>query len=174
MVITHNITLDVARHGIQAVIPVTQHDANSHRIIIKLKNGGVPITFEEDDRAVAYLNWGKDDSYETVVRSKNDPISPNTLVLNLTPNATSVTGEVDVTIQVYSSTNSENIYSAPTFTLCVAQDTTSGSNVATSTPYGDILRIKAEMESYANDVKDVAEAIKDIKKYNGEYEEVSE
>lgn len=159
MVITHNITLDVARKGIQAVIPVTQHDINSHRIIIKLKNGGVPISLSNNTEAAAYLHWIDSDTFETVnVRDNDDPAMPNVLVFTLTSITTEKVGDVDVTLQIYS--NSENFYFAPTFTLCVSKNPTKDTQVASSPAYADIIRIREEIEGYAYDAESAAEGAK--------------
>ncbi|MBO7310769.1 MAG: hypothetical protein J6U86_05185, partial [Clostridia bacterium] len=61
MTVNHEFTLDVTRGGVQCTIPLTQHDAGVHRLIIRIRNGGNPLTLTSRHTAALYIEG---DRYE--------------------------------------------------------------------------------------------------------------
>jgi hypothetical protein len=63
MKIIHELTLDVSRQGVQASVPITQHDTGIHVLLIHLRNGSKEIRLNSSLTATLYLG---NDSYEVV------------------------------------------------------------------------------------------------------------
>lgn len=139
-----NITLNLARQGIQASIPLTQHDAGTHRVIIRLRNGSKPVVLDKDDRAVLYIDT---DSYEHVDVFTDDENYKNCLVYDVSAYTTMASGETVAVLQIYRSAD-RTTYS-PKFAFSVDKDITEGTQVLNSPAYSAVLRAQLAAEQYA-------------------------
>ena len=144
MKITHEITLDVARHGVQATIPLTQHEAGVHRLIFDLYNGSVPIVFGDRDRAVLYVDG---DLYESCVVYTENGAYPNCIVCDLSAIVTHDIGERGAVLQIYK--DSDTIAYSPEICFIVREDKTNGSKVLNSPQYSAVVKAQLAAEQYA-------------------------
>ena len=155
MKIIHEITLDVARHGIQASIPLTQHDAGMHSLLIHLRNGSREIKLSEDITATLYVS---NDTYEDVIVYTENGAYPNTLECNITPYITKDTGEYTAQLQIYES--GTKLFSAPEFTLIIKTDRSKDSQVLSSTPYAAVITARDAAAASAAQAAKIAEDLK--------------
>lgn len=155
MKIIHEITLDVARHGIQASIPLTQHDAGMHSLLIHLRNGSREIKLSEDITATLYVS---NDTYEDVIVYTENGAYPNTLECNITPYITKDTGEYTAQLQIYES--GTKLFSAPEFTLIIKTDRSKDSQVLSSTPYAAVINARDAAAASAAQAAKIAEDLR--------------
>lgn len=155
MKIIHEITLDVARHGIQASIPLTQHDAGMHSLLIHLRNGSREIKLSEDITATLYVS---NDTYEDVIVYTENGAYPNTLECNITPYITKDTGEYTAQLQIYES--GTKLFSAPEFTLIIKTDRSKDSQVLSSTPYAAVITARDAAAASAAQAAKIAEDLR--------------
>ncbi|MBQ8836451.1 MAG: hypothetical protein IJ002_03180 [Clostridia bacterium] len=153
MKIIHEITLDVSRQGVQCTVPITQHDAGIHELIVHLRNGAKPIKFFAGDEATLYLGT---DSFEPVTVYTENSAYPNTLVYTLSPFASQTEGEVRAVFQIYK--GSERGCYTPEIAFSVKKDTTSGSKVFESSPFSAVIKAQATAEAAASRAEEAAEA----------------
>lgn len=171
MKITHEITLDVARHGVQATIPLTQHEAGVHRLIFDLYNGSVPIVFGDRDRAVLYVDG---DIYDSCIVYTENGAYPNCIVCNLSAIVTKDIGERGAVLQIYK--DSDTIAYSPEICLVVREDKTNGSKVLNSPQYSAVVKAQLAAEQYAKLAEQYAEEAGDatphirISKITGNWE----
>ncbi len=144
MKIIHELTLDVSRQGVQASVPITQHDTGIHVLLIHLRNGSKEVKLNSSLTATLYLD---NDSYEVVTVYTEDGAYPNTLECNVTPYMSSNVGELTAQLQIFE--GAERVLSAPEFMLVIKEDRASGSNVLSSTPYAAVVAAKAAAEDAA-------------------------
>lgn len=134
MKITHEITLDVSRQGVQASIPITQHDSGIHSLLIHLRNGSKEIKLDDSLTATLYLS---NDSYENVTIYTENSAYPNCLECYVTPNMTSETGEYTAQLQIFQ--GADRLISAPEFLLMVKVDRSANSTVLSSSPFAAVV-----------------------------------
>lgn len=156
MKINHEITLDVARHGVQATIPLTQHEAGVHRLIFDLYNGSVPIEFGDRDRAVLYVDG---DIYDSCVVYTENGVYPNCIVCDLSAIVTHDVGEKGAVLQIYK--DSDSIAYSPEICFVIREDKTNGSKVLNSPQYSAVVKAQLAAEQYAKLAEQYAEAAGD-------------
>lgn len=139
MKIIHELTLDVSRQGVQASVPITQHDTGTHVLLMHLRNGSKEIKLNSSLTATLYLS---NDSYEAVTVYTENGAHPNTLECNVTPYMSSNVGEITAQLQIFE--GADQVFSAPEFMLVVKEDRTSGSKVAQSTPFAAVVAARDE------------------------------
>lgn len=144
MKINHEITLDVARHGVQATIPLTQHEAGVHRLIFDLYNGSVPIEFGDRDRAVLYVDG---DIYDSCIVYTENGVYPNCIVCDLSAIVTHDVGEKGAVLQIYK--DSDSIAYSPEICFIIREDKTNGSKVLNSPQYSAVVKAQLAAEQYA-------------------------
>lgn len=144
MRIITEITLDLSRQGIQCSIPITQHDAGTRRIIVHLRNGMKPVKLSEHDTAVLFFEG---DNFDPVAVYTENGAYPNSLVYDVTPNASITEGEHIAVLQIFKGV--ENVTYTPRFALVVARDLTNGSAVLQSPQYAAVLKAQYAAEEYA-------------------------
>ena len=159
MKIIHEITLDVSRHGIQASIPLTQHDAGMHSLLIHLRNGSREIKLSEDITATLYVS---NDTYEDVIVYTDNGAYPNTLECNITPYITKDTGEYTAQLQIYE--NGTKLFSAPEFTMIIKADRSNDSQVISSPPFAAVITARDAARSAASDAQKSAEEVENTAK----------
>ncbi len=156
MKINHEITLDVARHGVQATIPLTQHEAGVHRLIFDLYNGSVPIEFGDRDRAVLYVDG---DIYDSCIVYTENGVYPNCIVCDLSAIVTRDVGEKGAVLQIYK--DSDSIAYSPEICFVIREDKTNGSKVLNSPQYSAVVKAQLAAEQYALLAEQYAEAAGD-------------
>jgi hypothetical protein len=156
MKINHEITLDVARHGVQATIPLTQHEAGVHRLIFDLYNGSVPIEFGDRDRAVLYVDG---DIYDSCIVYAENGVYPNCIVCDLSAIVTRDVGEKGAVLQIYK--DSDSIAYSPEICFVIREDKTNGSKVLNSPQYSAVVKAQLAAEQYALLAEQYAEAAGD-------------
>lgn len=144
MKITHEITLDVSRQGVQASIPITQHDSGIHSLLIHLRNGSKEIKLDDSLTATLYLS---NDSYENVTIYTENSAYPNCLECYVTPNMTSETGEYTAQLQIFQ--GADRLISAPEFLLMVKVDRSANSTVLSSSPFAAVVSARDAAEASA-------------------------
>jgi hypothetical protein len=156
MVITRYITLDVSRQGVQASIPITQHDAGTLRLLIQLRNGTTPIEPNEHMTAVLYIDT---DVFDPVTIYTKDGAYPYYLEYNVSPMASKEAGEHKVVLKLYSGV--DQIYASPEILFVVRRDLTNSTGLS-SDKYSAVVQAKNDAENYANSAansaKDAEEA----------------
>ena len=157
MRVTHEITLDLSRQGIQCSIPITQNDAGAHKVVIRLRNGACPIALEENDQAVLYID---NDIWEPTLVYTNNGAYPNSIVYHMSPNVTAEAGEHTAVLQIYKS--AESITFSPRFTFTITQDITMGSRVLFSPQYAAVIKAQQAAEQYAREAEEVKDSLKEI------------
>lgn len=163
MKIIHEMTLDVSRQGVQASIPLTQHDAGIHSLRIHLRNGAKEIKLDKNIRATL---WVAPDIYETVAVYTDNGAYPNTLECNITPFVTNNIGEFTAQFQLFE--DGQRLFSAPEFIFVVKPDRTSGSEVLESTPYSAVVYAQQAAEAAADEAVKAANKLKSIEAGEGE------
>lgn len=154
MKIIHEMTLDVSRQGVQASIPLTQHDAGIHSLRIHLRNGAKELKLNKNIRATL---WVAPDTYETVAVYTDNGAYPNTLECNITPFVTNNIGEFTAQLQLFE--DGKRLFSAPEFIFVVKPDRTSGSEVLESTPYSAVVYAQQAAEAAAQAAMDAKDGI---------------
>ena len=149
MKIIHELTLDVSRQGVQASVPITQHDTGTHVLLIHLRNGSKEIKLNSSLTATLYLS---NDSYESVTVYTENGAHPNTLECNVTPYMSSKVGEVTAQLQIFE--GADRVFSAPEFMLVIKKDRASGSNVAQSTPFAAVVAAQQAAEYAAEQAEE--------------------
>ena len=157
MRVTHEITLDLSRQGIQCSIPITQNDAGAHKVVVRLRNGVSPISLDENDQAVMFID---NDIWEPTLIYTNNGAYPNSIVYHISPNVTAEAGEHRAVLQIYKS--AENITFSPQFTFAITQDITMGSKVLFSPQYAAVIKAQQAAEQYAKEAEEVKDSLKDI------------
>ena len=146
-----NITLNLARQGIQASIPLTQHDAGTQRLVIRLRNGSEQVILDKNDKAVLYIDT---DSYEHVdVFTEGDKYE-NCLVYDVTAFTTLNVGETVAVLQIYRDAD-RTLYS-PKFAFMIDKDITQGTKVQRSPAYSAVIRAQLAAERYAKQAEDTS------------------
>lgn len=145
MKIIHELTLDVSRQGVQASVPITQHDTGTHVLLMHLRNGSKEIKLNSSLTATLYLS---NDSYEIVTVYTENGAHPNTLECNVTPYMSSKVGEITAQLQIFE--GADRVFSAPEFMLVVKEDKSSGSTVAGSTPFAAVVAAQQAAETSAS------------------------
>ena len=153
MKIIHELTLDVSRQGVQASVPITQHDTGTHVLLMHLRNGSKEIKLNSSLTATLYLS---NDSYEIVTVYTENGAHPNTLECNVTPYMSSNVGEITAQLQIFE--GADRVFSAPEFMLVVKEDRASRSTVAESTPFTAVVAAQQAAETSAAQAKAYAEA----------------
>ncbi|MBQ8140624.1 MAG: hypothetical protein IJ038_02895 [Clostridia bacterium] len=160
MKIIHEITLDVSRQGIQCSVPVTQHDAGVHRLIIHLRNGSAPLSLSENDSAVIHFDT---DVIDAAAVYTSESAYPSCIVYDLTLRATAEYGEHKAVLQIYK--GEERIMFTPVILLSIRKDTTSSSGVLTSSQYSAVVKAAQLAEEYARQTEEaLGEHYEDIMK----------
>ena len=154
MKIIHEMTLDVSRQGVQASIPLTQHDAGIHSLRIHLRNGAKELKLNKNIRATL---WVDSDTYEFVSVYTDDGAYPNTLEYNITPFVTNNIGEFTAQLQLFE--DGQRLFSAPEFIFVVKPDRASGSEVLKSTPYSAVVYAQQAAEEAAQAAMDAKDGI---------------
>ncbi len=149
MKIIREFTLDVSRHGVQCTVPVVQHDAGVHRLVIHVRNGHEPVVFGEGDRAVLYLDK---DQYDPVTVYTENGAYPNSIVYDVTPRATETDGEYRAVLQIY--TCADSICYTPEFLFSIKKDMTEGTAVLSSPQYAAVVRAQNAAEEYARQAQE--------------------
>lgn len=156
MKIITELTLDLSRQGVQASVPISQHDAGARRIIFHLRNGGKPIKLEANDTAVLYIAG---DRFEPLTVYTENGAYPNSIVYDIAPNASSQAGAFLAQIQIYQA--DENITFTPEFMLLVSEDKTNGSHVLESPQYAAVIKAQLAAAASASDAEAAAERAKE-------------
>ena len=149
MKIIHNIALDVSRQGIQATIPITRGENGVRKLIITLRNKGEPIELTEYDSAALYLDT---DAFEPVIVYTSNGAYPNSLVYDVTANASATAGCKRATIQIsrYSAAiGSTSIAFSADIAFNVCNNSTYDSAVLDSPPYAAVLVAQMATEQQA-------------------------
>jgi hypothetical protein len=154
MEIIHNIALDVSRQGIQASIPITRGENGVRKLVITLRNKGAPIELVEGDSAVLYLDT---DAFEPVIVYTNKGVYPNSLVYDVTANASATIGQKKATIQI--SRAYGRITYSPEILLLVTENGTYNSQVLNSPPYAAVLKAQAQAEEYCRQAEEKIESV---------------
>lgn len=153
MKIITEITLDLSRQGVQASVPINQHDAGARRLLFHLRNGGKPIKLEATDTAVLYIAG---DRFEPLVVYTEDGAYPNSIVYDISPNASAQAGEFLAQIQIYKAV--ENITFTPKFMLLVSEDDTNSSGVLSSPQYAAVIKAQLAAEQYSKEAEGFAKS----------------
>lgn len=157
MKIIHEITLDVSRQGVQAVIPLAQHSAGVHRLIFTLRNGSVPIAFGDRDGATMFVEG---DVIEGCTLYTDNGAYPNSIICDISAGVTSHAAQRRAVLQLYK--DDEAFTYSPEIMFNVSKDITSGSKVQESPQYGAVVKAAFAAEQYALLAEQNAEKAKEV------------
>ena len=146
MIIEHEITLDASRYGTQANVSITQHDANVHRLIFHVRNGGQTIQLSKEYSAVLYVGDGKD-NYECCTVYTSSGAYADCIVCDLGANVSINHGEHRAVLQIFR--NASTPWSSTEIILSVREDITNGSIVLDSPQYAAVIKAQDAAEEYA-------------------------
>ncbi|MBQ8416320.1 MAG: hypothetical protein IJX13_05415, partial [Clostridia bacterium] len=152
MKITHELTLDVSRQGIQATVPLTQNDAGIHRLRFALCNGGTPMIPSEGFYAMLYLPEGE--VMDPVTLYTEAGACPGRLEYDVSPRVTAGTGKREAVLQIVDG-EGKVLYS-PHFAFVLAADPTGGSAVTSSPAYAAVIQAQTAAEKAAGRADEVA------------------
>ena len=152
MKIVHEIALDVSRHGVQATIPLTQHDAGVHRLVFDLYNGSVPIILGARDQVALYIDG---DIYEACTVYTENGVYPNCVVCDLSAVVTQEVGEKGAVLQIYR--DADSLVYSPEIGFIIRADRTNGSQVLNSPQYSAVVKAQLAAEQYALEAQKYAQ-----------------
>ena len=154
MEIIHNIALDVSRHGVQAAIPITRGEVGVHRLVVTLRNKGVPIIFDEGDTAVVYID---NDTFDPATIYTKNGAYPNSIVYDVTARASNKLGVNTATFQI-SHPSMKMMFTADiVFNVC--DNRTYKSEVLDSPPYAAVLKAQHQAEELCKQAEDKIESV---------------
>ena len=157
MKIIHEITLDVSRQGVQAVIPLAQHSAGVHRLIFTLRNGSVPIAFGDRDGATMFVEG---DIIEGCTLYTDNGAYPNSIICDISAGVTSKAAQRRAVLQLYKA--DEAFTYSPEIMFNISKDITSSSKVQESPQYGAVVKAAFAAEQYALLAQQNAEKAKEV------------
>lgn len=151
MEIVHKITLDVSKQGVQAVIPMTQDDSASHKLVISFSNGGGHVSIEQESSAALYCK--KPDGTElfcsAVCYSENGAI-PDTVVCTLSGTVSQAAGTAYVRALVEK--NGSTLYS-PLFAFRIDGNGFVDSGYTSQSEYSELINLAAASGESAADAE---------------------
>ena len=158
MQIIHKLTLDTAKQGVQAAIPVTASDANSHLLMISFCCNGLPVTIDEGMVATFYaLKPDKTEVMSSAVCYSDGGAYSNTVLVTLSKAALSVAGKVISRIVVG---DSERTCFSPRFALSVEENEFLDSEFASSSEYSQLIALASSSNEYALEAEAWAQGTK--------------
>ena len=143
MKIILEITLDVSKKGVQASVPLIQHDSGIYSLHIHLRNGAKEVKLNGLFTAVL---WVSNDTYEPVTIYTEDGVYPNTLECNISPYVTKEAGEFEAQLQIFE--YGSKMFSAPEFRFSIRTDISGNSEVLSGPPYQAV--VQAELNAKAS------------------------
>lgn len=153
MRITHNIILDVSKQGVQATVPITQHDAGVHQIVALLRNGTEAVVLTEEDSAALYIPDA--DIFDPVTVYTEESALPCRLAYDISAAASA---KVGMRRAVFNVTDGRGmILYSPEIALSVRADLTEGSAVTTSPPYAAVIQAQRAAEDAAAEAEGFVE-----------------
>ena len=153
MRITHNIILDVSKQGVQATVPITQHDAGVHQIVVLLRNGTEAVVLTEEDSAALYIPDA--DIFDPVTVYTEESALPCRLAYDISAAASA---KVGMRRAVFNVTDGRGmILYSPEIALSVRADLTEGSAVTTSPPYAAVIQAQRAAEDAAAEAESFVE-----------------
>ncbi len=170
MKIIHEVTLDVSRQGVQCAIPITQHDAYVHRLIIHLRDGPELLKLSAHDKAELYVDT---DTYEDVQIYLENSVYPDCLVYDISPFVSQESGEHRAILQIHNEVNGETFMYSPEFALHIKKDMTSSSKILSSPQYSAVLKALLAAEQYAKESEEFARLFKEGIAYYAETAETA-
>lgn len=99
MKIIHEVTLDVARQGVQVTVPITQYDKGVHRLIVHLRNGADPVKIDNRQHTIAILS--ENNILESVYTYAEESAYPNCLVYDIGSGVALAAGRHEATFQIF-------------------------------------------------------------------------
>lgn len=153
MRITHNIILDVSKQGVQATVPITQHDAGVHQIVALLRNGTEAVLLTEEDSAALYIPDA--DIFDPATVYTEESALPCRLAYDISAAASA---KVGMRRAVFNVTDGRGmILYSPEIALSVRADLTEGSAVTTSPPYAAVIQAQRAAEDAAAEAESFVE-----------------
>lgn len=146
MKIIREITLDVSKQGVQASVPLIQHDSGIYYLLIHLRNGAKEVKLSGLFTATL---WVSNDTYEPVTLYTEDSAYPNTLECNISPYVTKDAGEFKAQLQIHEYGN--KMVSAPEFMFSIRKDISGNSEVLTGAPFQAVAQAELNARQAAND-----------------------
>ncbi|MCQ2436008.1 MAG: hypothetical protein MJ101_03785 [Clostridia bacterium] len=150
MEIIHKITLDVLRGGVQAVIPMTCGDTNSHTIVVTMRSGADTVSFGADESAV--LTAKKPDGTELVNSCTvytSGGVYPDTVRYTTTAQTLSSAGAVCCRVTIINSRGT--VLYSPEFAINVIDNAVIdvGSQIQSMSEYTALINAKLDAEAWA-------------------------
>lgn len=145
MQIVHKITLDTEKQGVQAVIPVTHQDVNSHTVIIGFSASGRHIRIEPGTGAALYCK--KPDGTEILSRAicySAEGAYPDTVVCTLGSSLTQVPGGVEARLIV---TKDSSMLFSPKFCIKVDENSFADCDISSVSEYSELIYLAGETEN---------------------------
>ena len=159
MLLTHEFVLDASKKGVQKSIPVTQNDISSHRLLITLRNGALPVELHPGD--VAVIEAVPNIHETAILHDSNDEAMPNTVEYIPSTAVTTAPGTLRLVVKIYEEGSSLMSYCSPEFEFVVRKDLTADSDIATSNPYTAVIRAQVLAEGYAQSAYENAKTAKE-------------
>ena len=156
MKINCHIILDVTKQGVQVTVPITQHDAGSHRLIMTLRNNDQTVALSPTDHAALYLPEG--DVWDPVTVYTAESAFPNSLVYDLSAAVSSAEGVHRAVVTLTDGKGS--VLYTPELAFAVRPDLTGGTAVLESAPYAAVILAQGDAEASAGEAESYAAAAK--------------
>lgn len=147
MQIIHKLTLDTAKQGVQAAIPVTVSDSGSHLLMISFCTNGIPVTIEPGMVATFYAL--KPDGTEVVnscVCYSQEGAYANTVLHTVSAGTLAVPGQVNARIIVG---DGESTYFSPRFILRVEENEFLDSELTSTSEYSQLIALASSSNDMA-------------------------
>ena len=147
MEIIHKLTLDVGKQGLQAVLPITLDDSNSHVLMITLSSEGKHVPIPEGVSAAFYCK--KPDGTEALLPAvcySSEGALPDTVVCPLTITVAQAVGLARARIMIG---NTESTLYSPAFGIRIEHNEFTDSDYPSSSEYSALLQFVEESEAWA-------------------------
>ena len=147
MEIIHKLTLDVGKQGLQAVLPITLDDSNSHVLMITLSSEGKHVPIPEGVSAAFYCK--KPDGTEALIPAvcySSEGAFPDTVMCTLTVTVAEAAGLARARIMIG---NTESTLYSPAFGIRIEDNEFTDSDYPSSSDYSALLQLAEESEAWA-------------------------
>ena len=146
MDIIHKLTLDTGRQGLQAVLPITLNDSNSHILMISLSSDGKHLPIPEGSSAAFYCR--KPDGNEVLLPAvcySSESACPDTVICRLSVTVAEAAGLANARIMIG---NTESTLYSPAFGIKIDENEFMDSDYSSSSEYSELLRLAKDAEAW--------------------------
>lgn len=156
--VTHKLTLDVARDGIQGNIVLVKGERASRDISLTLRNGKNAIEFGEGySAAIRGIKPDNTELFNSCVVYTNNGVYPNTIIYHITDQTVSVSGSFTVRLLIWGRTG--GILWSPEFSITVKENEALDSDVSSQSEFTALIDAAVQAQNAARLAELVAEGM---------------